>query len=113
MQPLRDRPDTSASVVEHMISAEGDVCAAMTRSPFPSMTPERALILGVLRRALEDYMIPVSSTHKKIDRRDAVEWIFSPSTEQWSYIDDCEQLGLDYQLIRRKLEAKARITSCA
>lgn len=93
--------NSSMAAVAHLASSEGDVLVAATRCPFPTITPERMLVLEIVHQACNDYLQP-GVEHRR-DQLDAEQWIFSASTGAWSYIDDCELLGLDYQLIRKRL----------
>lgn len=92
-------------VLAHLMSDEGDVMTARAVCPFPTLTPERNLLLGVLRQAFNDYLIPeADGIHRLKLQRAAAEWIFSTDDDPWSFIDDCVSLGLDYQLIRCRLQ---------
>lgn len=83
----------------HLMAGEGDVIAAASCGAFRAITPERALLLGVLEMAFKDYL----RTDHLREQADAEQWLFSDSEDAWSFVDDCTVLGLDYKLLRSRI----------
>lgn len=65
--------------------------------------PEKALVFDVIKRAIEDALgrYKILSTDTRQIQREAEAWIFSLSIQPWSFKWCCDQVDIDFKLIRK------------
>jgi hypothetical protein len=78
--------------------------------PLIDNSPERRLWAAVFRQACADFLD--SRLGKRAitreDAKSAMEWIFVPSNEKFSFENVCEMLGIDPGRVRRELMQNPR-----
>jgi hypothetical protein len=83
---------------------------ATDNEPISENFPERRLWAAVFRQACTDFLDSRIGKRgvKREDAKSAMEWIFVPSNDKFSFENVCEMLGVDPGRVRRELMQNPR-----